>query len=275
MGVSSFEKLWGEDQFQWDLTQRGNSRCTVNYLVKTSLGTETESEITDYIALNCPEYYAGNIPRKRISISERLTENLWKVEVEYAFDSTNRGDANKDPDDPIPVNDSAYGFEISTETRKMVYSFGLKQRFPAGAPTPQAGIRDGEGIDTIMPVAHFTETHKLLLCDAAYRKKVASLVGKINDGVFRGYGRGEVLFIGASGSKDGDNSWNITFKFATAENQSGLTIGTITGVSKDAWDCIWVKSRDVNVQGVGLIRQAQYVYTEQVYEYDDFGKLGI
>jgi len=47
-----------------------------------------------------------------------------------------------------------------------------------------------------------------------------------------------VLFLGATGSERGegpDDDWEITFRFAANPNQTGLSVGSISGISKKGW----------------------------------------
>ena len=85
---------------------------------------------------------------------------------------------------------------------------------------------------------------------------------------------GEVLFMGASGSKRGDDEWEITFRFAASPNVTNLTIGDITGVDKKGWEYLWVRYADAEDEKV-LVKQPTAVYVEKVYESGNFAGLGI
>jgi len=80
--------------------------------------------------------------------------------------------------------------------------------------------------------------------------------------------------LGASGSKRGDDEWEITFRFAASPNVTGLTVGDITGVDKKGWEYLWVRYSDAEDQKV-LVKQPTAVYVEKVYESGSFAGLGI
>jgi hypothetical protein len=108
--------------------------------------------------------------------------------------------------------------------------------------------------------------------DQAYKLTLFNLTGRTNNAVFKGFAAGEVLFLGASGSKRGSNLWEITFRFAASPNVTGLTVGSITGIAKSGWDYLWVRYADAEDQNV-LVKQPIAVYVERMYESGNFAGL--
>ncbi|MFN8730574.1 MAG: hypothetical protein ACK5Z4_12025, partial [Planctomyces sp.] len=112
-----------------------------------------------------------------------------------------------------------------------------------------------------------------------YKGAIFSCTGKTNAGSFRGFAAGEVLFLGATGSKRGDgpdDNWEITFRFAASPNQTGLSVGSITGISKKGWEYLWVRYADAEDSGSGaIIKKPIAAYVERVYDQANFGALGI
>ncbi len=133
-----------------------------------------------------------------------------------------------------------------------------------------------EGVDITVPVYSFAETHYIAnsLVTGAYKLTLFALTGKVNNATFKGFAAGEVLFLGASGSKRGDDEWEITFRFAASPNVTGMTVGDITGVDKKGWEYLWVRYTDAEDAKV-LVKQPAAVYVEKVYESGDFSGLGI
>ncbi|RMF94392.1 MAG: hypothetical protein D6741_12675, partial [Planctomycetota bacterium] len=110
----------------------------------------------------------------------------------------------------------------------------------------------------------------------AYKATLYNLTGTVNNATFRNFAAGEVLFMGASGSKRGPGDWEITFRFAASPNVTGLTIGEITGINKNGWDYLWVAyADDVDDAAKELIKKPIAAYVERVYRYTDFSLLGI
>ncbi len=127
-----------------------------------------------------------------------------------------------------------------------------------------------------MPTFNWSETFYLPVATVTptYIQKVMALTGKTNAGAFRSFAIGEVLFLGASGSRRGAEDWAITFKFAASRNATGLTIGGITGVAKGGWEYLWVMYADAEDSG-HLVKQPVGVYVERVYDSGNYADLGI
>lgn len=137
---------------------------------------------------------------------------------------------------------------------------------------------DVEGVDITAPVYNFSETHYIddALVTDAYKGTLFLLTGKTNQAAFRNFAVGEVLFLGASGTKRGKDDWEITFKFAASPNVTNLQIGSITVASKRGWELLWVRYTDVeDLTARMLVKQPVAAYVEQVYEEGDFSGLGI
>ncbi len=273
MSELQIQQAWEGVDYTKNEQDSAQSTATFYYVVS---GSVNENEVIEYARANTPavltEEYDG-LPRQTISISERLTEDDWKVEVAYA-DSGNSGDYGGSGDEAEP----SYNFEISAGSKKMVYALKHVKTYPSSAEAPQAGINNGEGVDIIIPVGKFSETHFMSKSkvSASYKRKITELVGKINSGGFKGYNKGQVLFMGASGSRTGKEKWQITFNFAVATKQTGITIGGISGISKEPWDILWCEyEEDKNKDGSEIIKKVKAVHAEQVYEYGNFGSLGI
>jgi hypothetical protein len=142
------------------------------------------------------------------------------------------------------------------------------------------GVTDDrvEGTDITVPVFNFTETHYIekALVTGAYKLALFNLTGKVNGSGFKGFAKGEVLFLGASGSKRGLDDWEITFRFAASPNVAGISLGDIAGVSKEGWQYLWVRFiDDEDATAKALIKRPVAAYVEQVYPYGDFSNLGI
>ena len=278
MDTVTVNKAWDAYDIQVNEQDISKSTCTVYYIVQNAASeSEAINAVRDDVSqeMTIPGT-TSTLPLQSISVSERLTENDWKVEVNYA--SAEKSGSSGGSGSGSSSNESTYNFDISAGTKKIIYPVSHKKTYPADAEAPSAGINDGEGTEIIMPVGHFSETHYMsnAKCTAAYRKKVTKMVGKINSSAFKGYAAGEVLFMGASGSKTGNDKWQVTFNFSVNSAQSNLTIGNITGVSKDAWDIIWAQyTEEENSDKTEIVKKVKAVHVEQVYESANFGELGL
>ena len=126
-----------------------------------------------------------------------------------------------------------------------------------------------EGTDITVPVFNFTETHyiPIALVTGAYKTTLFYLTGRVNHAPFKGFARGEVLFLGASGSQRGTEDWEIAFKFAASPNATDLTVGDITGIEKKGWEYLWVRYADAEDEET-LIKQPVAAYVERTESAD-------
>ncbi len=212
-----------------------------------------------------------------VELSERINLDTFKVRAVYGEDP--EGEDEEDEDD-----DTNFTFDSSGGTMHMDVSLETKGMFPADAPDFKKAINvDNEGsvngCEVVMPTFQFAETRtvKAAKVTAAYKRKVAELTGTVNSASFKGFEPGEVLFLGASGSKKGKkrkHPWEITFKFAVSPNKTDLHVGDLVVGQKDGWDYLWVKYEDeVSESGANLVKKPVAAYVEKVYERKDFSLL--
>jgi len=195
--------------------------------------------------------------------------------------------------------DNEYTFDTTGGTTKITQSLGTINKYaPVGLEAPDfqgaIGVSEDkvEGVDITTPVYQFTETHYFTDTDvdAAFKFTIFGLTGKMNNADFKGFAPGEVLFLGATGGRRGDDNWSITYRFACSPNVTGIGIGgvipedayydatdnTITGIDKLGWDYMWVRYDDYEDSiAFALVKQPTAVYIERVYEPADFSLLGI
>lgn len=192
----------------------------------------------------------------------------------------------KRPDKPslpsFETNDSVYNFEITgvptrvQQSKETMASYGTEPEDFKGA----INVQDGrvEGVDIIVPESTFSETHWIddSTMTAAYQRTIQNIVGTVNDASFKGRAAGEVLFLGASGTKRGSDDWEVTFKFAYSPNVTNLSVGDLTVSSKAGWNYLWVYYEQVKeTETGGGVTQPKWAYVERVYNTSSFGSLGI
>lgn len=218
-----------------------------------------------------------------IEVVERINGSTWKVKAIYEVDEEQPEDDNNNNDDE---DQSMFAFDTGGGIKHLNQSIKTDGKYPKDAPDFTGAIEvDNEGnvngVDVTMPVLNFTETHTLAgsRVSTSYKKTLAGLTGTVNRSGFRGFERGEVLFLGASGTKRSKKSsapWEITFRFAVSPNQAGLQVGDIKVARKYGWDYLWVRYADkVAEGGKNMVKKPVAAYVEQVYPEGDFGRLGI
>lgn len=238
------------------------------YIVR---GTASDLAAKAALAAATPVLYDGLV-RQSLHI-ERLSEDIWEGSVRYG--------QLQSPE----IGDSVYQFETGGGTQHITQSLQTVGRYaPPGKIAPDfhgaIGVTHDnvEGVDITVPVYNFSETHYIAsgLVTPGYRATLFFLTGKVNGAAFRGFAAGEVLFLGASGSKRGQDDWEITFRFAASPNITGLQVGNITGINKKGWEYLWVRyADDEDAAAKVLVKKPIAAYVEQVYQYGDFSGLGI
>jgi len=262
-----------EKQRSRELTVGSRASAELLYTIR---GTADDAEAQSELASASPLYYNG-LPRKTLRVSPVFVDinnpdaSIWDGTVSYARDVR--------PE----TGESVFSFDTGGGTQHITQSLSTVGMYvPAGGTARDykgaIGYANGtvNGCDITVPVFNWSETHYLsdATVDSAYIATVYSLTGKVNDATFKGFAAGEVLFLGASGSKRGSDDWEITFRFAASPNISNRTIGDITGINKGGWEYLWVIYADLPGPD-GPVKYPRQVNVERVYEYGDFSLLGI
>lgn len=238
----------------------------LQYLVT---GTDDELLVRAAVQGEAPAFYQG-MPFQHYTISPG-GNGTWEATVQYGLRE------EKKP------GESSYSFDTGGGTQHITQSIAtIAKHAPPGKTPPDCkgaiGVTSDsvDGVDITVPVYQFTETHYIPIAAVtnAYKGKLFLLTGKTNNGPFRMFAAGEVLFLGASGGQRGYEDWEITFRFAASPNATGLTVGDITAIDKKGWEYLWIRYEDAESEDA-LIKQPVGVYVEQVYEEADFADLGI
>ena len=248
------------------------SKAEIRYLVT---GAANEAEVRTLSLAQIPQAYEG-LYRKTISLDERINLTTWKVIATFEAPEPQQ------QDNPEPT----FAFDTGGGTQHITQLIQTIGRYGPAASTALGGAigYDGQnvaGVDITVPVYQFSETHYLdpSLVTQGYKLTLMGLTGAVNAAPFRGFQAGEVLYLGSSGTRrgvDAADRWEITYKFAASPNQSGLSVGSITGIQKRGWDYLWVQyGDDVDPTAKVLIKKPVAVYVEQVYPVDNFSGLGI
>ncbi len=229
-------------------------------------GTEDDTVVRALLYATAPYLYAG-LRRGDVSF-DPIGGGIWECAVRYSRKN-----------EPQFSFDTGGGTQHVAQSRNTVGSYAAPNET---APNFYGAIAVNDdqvgGTDITVPVYNFTETHFInsAFVTGAYKNALFLLTGKVNNDLFKGFAKGELLFLGASGSKRGTEDWEITFRFAGSPNVSGLSLGSISGIAKEGWHYLWVRFTDDEDTGSNtLIKKPVAAYVEQVYEYGNFNQLGI
>ncbi|MCC5786694.1 MAG: hypothetical protein JJU33_08345 [Phycisphaerales bacterium] len=246
-------------------------------LVYTVRGTTDDLAARSAAESESPATYDG-LPRQTVSV-EPVGPDHWEATVRYG---QSQGGGFPQTGQSVFAFDTGGGTQHITQSKQTISSHAAP-----GATAPDFKGAIGvtadavEGVDITVPVYQFSETHYLAASQVTqgYKATLFNLTGKVNNGSWKGFNAGEVLFLGASGSRRGtgaDSDWEITFRFAASPNASGLSVGPIGGIGKKGWEYLWVRYADAEDAGSqAIVKRPVAAYVERVYDEGNFSALGI
>lgn len=219
---------------------------------------------------HAPYMILGVLKFSRSSVT-RLANNAFEGEVEYTRE-------DEDEDD----NGYSISFDTSGGTQHISQSYATRGRYALpGKTAPNhngaIGVSDGniDGCDTIAPQLGFSMSKQLTgVLNTNFLKMLATMTGKVNATAFQGFAPGEVLFEGASGSKQGKGDWDVTYKFKASPNVDSLSVGGISVGAKRGWDYFWVQYIEQTDSESKMMKKVPFAaFVEVVYKEADFSPL--
>ena len=269
-----------EEQF-YNLNIKDKESADIPYIVYDAVD---EGEVFTAIYANSDATLNnGYLFRTEPEITERIDATTWRVNLKYE-------------DRPFTeYPDSRFSFDTTGGTQHITASLSLEHRYSTADKlaydtkkvigyNPKTG--DVEGADIIVPVYNFSETHFFsnATVNNAFKQVIFGLTGQVNDDTFKGFEAGEVLFLGASGARSGDDSddrWEITYRFAASENNNAVDLpGAIVGpIVKEGWEFMIIQFYTKEITNDDdkkmNVKTPAAVYIHRVYKSGDFSTLDI
>ena len=245
---------------------------------KASRG-KSHSDFTSYVATNggavdpaaaasaLYQYYKANhkdlIPYLQID-SEFINQKHALVSVTI----------NKTNLDPVSFSTTGATTHLnqSLQTRGIYSAPGIAAPVYHGA----IGVSDSgvAGVDITIPAFEFSVRKKFEFVSTGYLLAMVAMTGRVNSTPWSIFSPGEALFLGGEGGEDEQNWVDVTYHFAARPNEFAMTVGNITGITKQGWDYLWVKHGE-KVVGDRVLQVPEAAYVEQVYHGGNFNVLGI
>jgi hypothetical protein len=253
------------------LTRATQGGASVSFIIQ---GTDDDVAAVEALLAARPETWDG-LPAVSSDVTQ-IAATIWEGVVNYGIQNKNYASETE----------SVYSFETGGGNQHVTQSLATISKYAPSGKT--AGDFKGaigvdsnsvNGVDIVSPVYSWTEAlaFNKAAITSTYKQTLYNLTGKVNNGTWKGYSAGEVLFMGACGSRRGNSDlWEISFKFAASPNVSNKTIGDITGIAKKGWEYLWVRYEDADdATAKVLIKKPSSVHIEQVYEEGNFTLLGV
>jgi hypothetical protein len=277
---------------------------SLRYLVQL-VDNETVENMVAFVLDAAPETLGGLYLQTVKWTPVADAPNTYSVDVPYSSREPRKPESQND-ESPTQNNPGSGEFVFDTKggREKVYYALEEIARFgPNGAVAPdfQGGINVSKngigGIDITVPTFKFSVAKKVPIgvMTGAYVQTLFLMTGRTNDAAFSVQYRGvlltfeerELIFMGASGSQRGNDSWDLNFSFEGYPNVTNLTIGNsnigsqqVNGQwvipGKKGTDYLWVnfeqqKDDDTNV----LIDRPSSAHISRVYRSGNFALLGI
>lgn len=269
------------------------SSATIYYIVS---GTDDDATACKSAYEFASETFSS-IPKKSVAISERLTDNQWKIEVHYGSKRSSGGGSDEEDDDEgeSTAEENSVNFDCSAGTKHVtqaisqtcVYaakgeskdSADVAAAIPIGWNGKDGSESEASGVDVSNGELRETYTKvmsKSKVTGTSWKRKVAQLVGKVNSGSFKGWAAGEVMFLGCSYSAPSNDSSRVavSFHFAIRLNESNATVAGQKVGDVKGFEYLWALTDDEVMDGERK-RKVKKIYKSVVCESDGFGSLGV
>lgn len=265
-------------------TVNRSGKCTgakLNYQVSVPDNLDRRSEALELVRSTAPAY-VGNARKQTVELVKIPGNGTYEFEVNYAA---------PEPIEEKQGNERIWTFEIRKQTVRVFDARELVQTVPGNANTvpPNPGNRIGwdgrsdgdskvEGALMIIPEIReiCVATYRQSRINAAFRKKLFALAGKLNSTAFHNWAPGEVLLESAVQSDpftntSGRDLVDITYTFAVRPVQN-IKINGVTINPVSMWNPIWTISRRDTVNNA-IVNCG--VYESRIYDYGNFAPLDI
>lgn len=136
---------------------------------------------------------------------------------------------------------------------------------------------DGNHLGLDLPPGNTTNVWRLTVpsgfVTSAYEALIESMVGAVNSSPFKGRPAGSMRFVQCNSSLTRGGSMSMAWGMQYAANQTGLTVDSISSISKPGHHVLWqLDRREVDNNKQILVPRA--VYVQQVFPTADFNQLG-
>lgn len=254
------------------------SEYEIKYLC---FGAKTKDEALNAVYAAVPKTY-GNLAYAGCKF-DGWEDGVIEVTAKYSASNNATGTLSGDQE-----TEPTLSFDCSTGSAHIIKSRAQK-KYPSTAKDAGGYIgwngKPGKecefaGVDKLTPVMResYTRTIKRSLLTTQFKRNIIKLAGKVNDGKFKGWDAGEVLFLGASysGADSNREKITVTYNFAIQENEADAKISEGISVPRKGWEYIWSDSKTMTVSETGEIYIAILgIYVDEIYEEKDFGSLGL
>jgi hypothetical protein len=134
--------------------------------------------------------------------------------------------------------------------------------------------QDVQGAQIVIPALkyNFRFKHPQGVLTIDYSRTLARHTGKTNSVKFGPFDPGELLFAGANGSDGSEAEAECGYQIIASANETGSSVGEITGIAKKGHDLLWIEFED-DTSGGEATKPPKRVHIERVYDEIDFASV--
>lgn len=275
--MSRIEQSWEGIDLQLEGGDFSNNKSQAAIIYKI-FEEEDDAQAIQAAYQEAPADYNG-IPKRGCQILERLAPDAWKVEVSYSYASNSPSSKEKQED--------TVSFDCGGGTRHITTAIKQQCLWKDSASTFRnpgnlIGWNGKTGSDSVItgvdvPFAQPRETYTKFMkipLSTSKRRKIASLVGKVNANTWKGWSKGEVMFLGCSYSGVERDKAPVTFNFAIQMNETREIAEGVPAIKKEGNIYIWTQQAEAKDNTSPKLKVTA-VFAAQVAEYADFSELGL
>jgi len=222
----------------------------------------------------------GGVPRVDIS-AEPIdgSDDKWDIEILYSLNPSSTIS-------PQIVGDEVTTFTTGGGSTRLKQALRHVESYaPDGETAPDHGgainVTDQgiEGVEIIVP-AWTMRIEKLfdsVQVTQGFLNGIFEATGGVNNASFRGFNPGELLLARVDGQPASEESYRISYDLIGSANVTDLTVGTITGISKEGHDYLWseheTKIENEGTSDARAVRKLKAIHIEEVYPRVDLSGL--
>jgi len=264
----------------------GTGRNTKRKMLYHVLGSDVDGDIKTAILAKAPALFSANgIDLVLDDISKtQIGPEFWAAEVSY-IDPEKQEDKEKRAENTLVASWDTTGgtqhISTSLETRgsaRRSLSHDPPENFGKAIEVTENGVN---GTDVVVPLLRLELEYKFPNASVtdAYIRKLRDLTGTTNNGTFKGWEQGDLLFLGSSGRQATKGGITARFIFAAGKAITGSfgyydEAGDPADLTKRAHDHLWYYfAREAGDESI--VQRPKWLYIERVYEETDFAEIGI
>lgn len=276
------------------LDENGNPASAEIHYIVFEVNNEDEAlqAVYDYVAKDI-----NGMKLDRVEIDDRADDTTFKVNALYE-----RSDSSMPSSDGEEDEEATVSFDCGGGTRHVttaidqirIYKKGEEpnkietdhSKMAAGLWVNWNGKTSADGMEikgVDVPTANFRETYTKVMRSSqlttAFKRKVGNLVGCVNKTEWKGWEKGEAMFLGCSYTAplSGSDKVVVTFNFEIRLNEKNLKLPNGQYyTNKRGHDYSWsVHDKTVNTEEKKINIGIKEIYIAQVCKYRDFSALGL